>query len=264
MYNAGAADAVSIVDVSRATTAAPTYFKHKIINNQKYIDGGFGTRANNPSLFAYREVKSMHGANRKAVAVLVSIGTGILSNPTPFPETNTMFGVYKATISYAIHLVSEAEVTHREMLQIIDPDDTIYDRFNVDQGLDHVKLGDWKTTSQRGPSSPVNVTLETIRAETTRYCNKPEVRRRLQRIAGLLVENRQKRSKTEQWDFSVTGSRYKCTIKNCDEAPNIYTTEGELCLHLSQKHGYTHPAVTEEEKLRLQNIVTIGKVDPSD
>src|SRR5580658_8176618 len=80
VQNRGSADNVRIVDVARATTAAPTYFKEQIINEQKYLDGGFCTNANNPSQIAWKEVLLMHGNNPQAVAFLVSIGTGKLRN----------------------------------------------------------------------------------------------------------------------------------------------------------------------------------------
>jgi hypothetical protein len=60
VQNRGSADDVllylRIVDVARGTTAAQTYFKERIINEQKHLDGRFCTNANNPSQIAWKEV----------------------------------------------------------------------------------------------------------------------------------------------------------------------------------------------------------------
>lgn len=61
VQNRGSADDVRIVDVARGTTAAQTYFKERIINEQRHLDGGLCTNANNPSQIAWKEVLLMYG-----------------------------------------------------------------------------------------------------------------------------------------------------------------------------------------------------------
>jgi hypothetical protein len=267
VQNRGSADNVRIVDVARATTAAPTYFKEQIINEQKYLDGGFCTNANNPSQIAWKEVLLMHGNNPQAVALLVSIGTGKLRNRTPFPKTSTIWGKYKATISYAVHAASDSEDTHEKMIQNMAAMERPYERFNVDGGLDHVKLDDWKTSSQRGSVAPVNVTLKTIEDATMAYLRQRDVRRRLEKTAEMLVKNRQERSKTTLWDSAATGSRYHCRVRFCLENSTQYNSEELLREHLITAHahmGFQYPPSTDSEKTLLERTIQQGKIPHAD
>jgi hypothetical protein len=94
--------------------------------------------------------------------LLVGIGTGKLKNTSPFPKVNSICSKYKAAISYAIHAASDAEDTCQKMRVNVGAMDRLYERFNVDGGLNYVKLRDWKTVTPRGPVTPVNITLKTI------------------------------------------------------------------------------------------------------
>ncbi|NED96864.1 patatin-like phospholipase family protein [Phytoactinopolyspora alkaliphila] len=63
---------VKMVDVALATSAAPTYFPAATVDSARLIDGG--VFANNPSVFAIGEAKSMLGVQLDSMRVL-SIGT---------------------------------------------------------------------------------------------------------------------------------------------------------------------------------------------
>jgi len=63
---------VQMVDVALATSAAPTYFPAATVDSARLIDGG--VFANNPSVFAIGEAKSMLGVPLDAIRVL-NIGT---------------------------------------------------------------------------------------------------------------------------------------------------------------------------------------------
>jgi hypothetical protein len=265
--NAGPADNVRITDVARATTAAPTYFKPAVINKQKFLDGGFCTNANNPSQNAYNEVLLMHGNNPEAVGLLVSVGTGILRNGTPFPRTDNILSKYKATINYAVHAASDSEDVHRKMSQRMASTKRPYQRFNVEGGLDHVKLGDWKIVSQRNRKVPVNVTLQTIEAATRAYCAQKEVRRRLEKTAQMLVRNRQLRSTTPEWDFAATGSRYHCPVNFCLHTSVMHNSEESLREHLVTQHaneGFKYPPSTDRERTLLEATIRQGKIRHAD
>lgn len=75
---------MKLVDVARATSAAPSYFKpfrltqdNALPNELSFIDGG--VFANNPAICAYVEARRLHGPNREIV--IVSLGTG--EDPPP-------------------------------------------------------------------------------------------------------------------------------------------------------------------------------------
>jgi len=75
-YNVGA-EKLRIWQVTRATSAAPFYFKALIadIENERkeFKDGGI--RENNPSGAAWSEFMSLYGAGQEP-ALLLSVGTG--------------------------------------------------------------------------------------------------------------------------------------------------------------------------------------------
>jgi hypothetical protein len=234
-----------------------------VINGQNFLDGGFCTGANNPSQEAYNEILMMHGNNPEAVALLVSIGTGQLKSSTPFPKTKSMFGKYKATINYAIHAASDSERAHKDMEKRMASTHRDYERFNVDGGLDEVKLGDWKTSSQGGSATPVNVTLHTIENATRAYCAQKKVRKRLERTAQMLVKNRQDRSRTDEWEFVVTGFQYLCTIDHCCHSSIRHNSRQKLIDHLTRHHasdGFRHPPTTPAEESLLNTVVKQGRV----
>jgi patatin-like phospholipase/acyl hydrolase len=63
---------VKMVDVALATSAAPTYFPAAVVDSARLVDGG--VFANNPSLFAIAEARSMLGVPLDKIRVL-NIGT---------------------------------------------------------------------------------------------------------------------------------------------------------------------------------------------
>lgn len=76
-----------IVDVSRATSAAPTYFqpaqiKSKAGKTYPLIDGG--VYANNPAMCAYTAARRLYP--RADEYIIVSLGTGALIKPLPYSD----------------------------------------------------------------------------------------------------------------------------------------------------------------------------------
>lgn len=71
-YNQGAAN-LRIWQVTRATSAAPFYFKSLDADGAIFKDGGI--RENNPAGAAYSEFATLH-AEGELPAALISIGTG--------------------------------------------------------------------------------------------------------------------------------------------------------------------------------------------
>lgn len=79
-----------IVDIALAASAAPTYFKRHIIDNQQYVDGGLC--ANDPSLLAIHEAECYF---KKQVSQIYLMDIGTLSSKrTVNPSTNKKGGYY--------------------------------------------------------------------------------------------------------------------------------------------------------------------------
>ncbi len=89
-------------DVARSTSAAPTYFEPAVVNaaraeRQDYyalVDGG--VFANNPSLCALAEAKTMLGADLSEI-LLVSLGTGERAGAVHRPSPRTVSPPGQAT-----------------------------------------------------------------------------------------------------------------------------------------------------------------------
>ena len=156
--NPGPAHDLPIWQVARATSAAPTYFKEVTIEKQKYLDGGFG--ANNPTVEIYEEVRRMNNNNDKSTASIISIGTGknneqrISSRLKGKDKVKEFFkaglgGKYLDYMNFAKVWATNSETAHVDMTRRWVDSHKIFEyyRFNVEQGLDTMKLDEWK---QRG------------------------------------------------------------------------------------------------------------------
>lgn len=148
--NPGPAHDIPIWQVARATSAAPRYFKEIEIEGRKYIDGGFGT--NNPCEELCQEVNRMNNNNDSCIKCVISIGTGKSSkkrmqNASGFRE-KLKFGLGKflTYANFAIKAATESETTHTRMLtrETNSKGKLNYYRFNVEEGLERMKLDEWK------------------------------------------------------------------------------------------------------------------------
>ncbi|KAA8568084.1 hypothetical protein EYC84_008495 [Monilinia fructicola] len=199
--NPGPAQPVKIWEVARATTAAPTYFKPFQLGNERFVDGGFGVFCNNPTSRAFAEIEQIHG--KGTVALTLSIGTGRPTQLQPIEKhKSTLCSHVAHLIRYMADAATNAENTHEYVQKLLEAQGCPYERFNVEGGLGDVDLGEWRM--QRGE----NVTLKKINEQTDNYLNQPDVRRRMERVAKMLVDNRLERAKTSRWKvvFTDTGN----------------------------------------------------------
>ncbi len=253
--NPGLPTPVPIWKVARATTAAPSYFKPLIIDDEKFLDGGFGT-ANNPTWHALWEVSQMSANNPQAVALIVSIGTGKADIVHPVAKRGAgLWGNWKAIIRYSAATTTDSEATHIRVDQISRQTGRHYERFNVDGGLGSVDLGEWKVKHGR------NLTLEKIQQQTRVYLDQPDIQTRLMRVAEELVRMRQERSKTTKWEIVATGRRYRCVVDQCPA--EIFTREEDLKIHLVRFHstlGYVWTANTNDEIANMKRALQQGTI----
>ena len=152
--NPGPAHDIPILEVARATSAAPAYFKEVTIDHRKYLDGGFG--ANNPCLEIFREVRSLNNYNNTCLGSVISIGTG-KNNESRMTSENGFIQTLSMGLAKFVHYenfarkwASDSEGTHRNMLDHhVSPEQSFeYARLNVEEGLACMKLDEWKC---RGP-----------------------------------------------------------------------------------------------------------------
>lgn len=141
--NPGLAHDIPIWQVARATSAAPTYFKTVKIDKLKYLDGGFGGY-NNPTLEIFDEVRIMNNNNSGSVNLVVSVGTGKKNKVSRWTNSRLSALRYIRYLNFAKEWATESESMHKQMLKEQNNVDFHYFRFNVDKGLDDIKLDEWR------------------------------------------------------------------------------------------------------------------------
>ena len=145
--NPGPAHDVPIWEVGRATSAAPTYFKPPKIDNRKYLDGGFG-ETNNPTIEIYDEVRRMNNNSNNCIGILVSIGTGKNKKMSQWTEAKLPGWQYINYLNYAKAWASQSETQHLALLKEEKKFHFVYERLNVEDGLDTMKLDEWRTRAR--------------------------------------------------------------------------------------------------------------------
>lgn len=139
--NPGLAHDIPIWEVARATSAAPTYFQPRKTGNREYLDGGMG--ANNPCEELYGEVRRMNNGSNKCVRIILSIGTGKNNKAARFNGKGR--SRYWNYMNWAKKWASDAQGPHERMLRLQrERKEFPYFRLNVEQGLDEMKLDEWR------------------------------------------------------------------------------------------------------------------------
>lgn len=235
----------------RATSAAPSYFQHMQIDNEKYWDGGAGG-ANNPVKYAFNEVRQMHP--RHQPLLIVSIGTGIPKDPSTkrrkvIEHTGDMLQLNKDFKTAILNSEAEHRSFERELGELNDrimSEARIkcvakeratkacvkYFRFNVPaaSNITDVKLGHWH--GKRGAE-----TILKLQNAVEDYLRQADAS--LQRCAEILVEARRERQLTEHWEsfalHLVYGCQEKVDDRDCSE-PDL-DSRTELRRHLLRDHG---------------------------
>ncbi|KAJ7848220.1 acyl transferase/acyl hydrolase/lysophospholipase [Mycena leptocephala] len=156
----------TIWEAARATSAAPTSFKRIEIGRgrsaQGFIDGGMGR--NNPTDTLLKEANLVFGNHR--LACVLSIGTGQVKE-TDLPRPSVFQRVIPTTlIKVMVEIATECEATHEAMVESFAGMPGVYFRFNVEQGMQSIKLGEWER-------------LSAVTAHTENYMKREGVKQRL-------------------------------------------------------------------------------------
>lgn len=237
----------SILEASRATTAAPFKFDSQAINGATFIDGGAGT--NNPSYRAWREVMSQIMSNRRddnPSILIVSIGTGFDDQERP-----------RSLWSSVKKEVTETEKTHKLMCEKMDNNN--YFRLNFKGELGAIKLDAIETNGQKTTDFIDNL----IRWERTADANIDNdidrlvgwdqidgLLEKMDRLAEKLVNNRRQRATASSHSKRFENCNvYVCREinGNCRQFPfdvskyehysSVFLTSDEMREHLKNKHG---------------------------
>jgi predicted acylesterase/phospholipase RssA len=131
----------TICDAALATSAATTFFDSVFIGKREFVDGALG--ANNPVDEVEGEAANIwssgSGDLKPLVKCFISIGTG---NPS---KKTIEDSVVKFLSQSVIKMVAETEETERKFVArwAKQHDEKRYFRFNVDQGLQDIRLDEY-------------------------------------------------------------------------------------------------------------------------
>lgn len=215
-----------IHEVAHATSAAPYYFRSGNVSGLKYLDGGLF--ANNPSKYALAEANSMHlnhpaghcpsRGSREGIRFFVSIGTGKRT------EEQIKSGRIRKALSLfnkGVQSMTDPEADHTWMEEKIS-NNNIYYRFNVEHGLQDMKLDDCKFGQ--------NDTYHKIQDAVADYIQDDEVRGRLEKLAKQLVDNRRQKCKPQGQgyrDLCVPGPLTRIDDDRFDDSDDDDDGDGE-------------------------------------
>jgi predicted acylesterase/phospholipase RssA len=137
-------DSTTIWQACRATSAATSFFDPIAIGpyDEEFVDGALGQ--NNPVYALWNQAQDVWGGDEQQrlhtkLRCLVSIGTGV---PTLKPMGDDAFGILATLKEIATETERTAEKFRRDKCDL--DDDGRYYRFNVDRGLEDVRLDESK------------------------------------------------------------------------------------------------------------------------
>jgi predicted acylesterase/phospholipase RssA len=159
-----------IWEASRATSAAPTFFKRIEIGSvgmeEQFIDGGMG--CNNPTAQVVEEAKIVFP--NQHISLIVSIGTGHATT-IAIPKPGWFQKVLPLDVITSLkQIATDCEKTAQQMAKT--QSDQIYFRFNVQQGLQKVGLGDWEKLGE-------------VATHTNQYVRSVDVDRQLDKVVSI-------------------------------------------------------------------------------
>ena len=133
----------AIWEAARATSAAPTFFKPIEIGmpflEERFIDGGL--RCNNPVAEVIAEAHTLW-PDRK-VACLISLGTGQASTIS-IPSSTFFTKVLPLNVVAALKsIATDCEKAATNCDRRFPGPDSVYSRFNVEQGMQQISLDEW-------------------------------------------------------------------------------------------------------------------------
>jgi patatin-like phospholipase/acyl hydrolase len=263
--NPGEADNHPIVDIGRATSAAPTYFRSIRIGNGKFSDGGF--LYNNPAFVIHNEVTNyiheklspeerLHQQHPRIL--FLSIGTGGDDLNTQNSDLAKASGKSKRTkydflnpVALYKHLkrlgnrmkgcVTDVHAADKSMHYNMRHNPNLkYIRWAGGQFLKKLSMDEWKPERRQKPS-----TQQLIEEAINDYMNNEDRQREIKELADILVNNRRARisSDPDRWQ------RYShCTYLQCNFCEHKFNTRRELKSHNIAEHSDKRPTYQNGEE----------------
>ncbi len=176
-----------LTDVTRATSAAPTYFESPLVQSMSgvtrpLIDGG--VFANNPAMCAYAEARKMKFSPKKQNPtakdmLLVSIGNiGTLKMGFPHNKVKNWGIIEWIKPLIDIMMSGVSQTVHYQLLQLFKAEDVIKQYVRIDPEL-------YTAKADMDDASPRN--LAALKEAGTRASELDEIQDKLDRVVKLLI-----------------------------------------------------------------------------
>ena len=242
--NSSDSDTPTIRQVAWATSTAPLYLKSiHMFEAPRYHAL---TIVNNPSWEVLKEVSLLAKESHDAIDLFLSIGAGNSRDS----KSKIRFG----SGSLREDPAEISDVVHNKVDQRSKVQDFEYHRFDVKEGLQRVRMDEWR------PKLGGHITFGKIERATEIYLKQEDVRALIQRYAGHLVEKRTQRAQTMRWERFATGTRYRCPLTNdCPTPKAKFNTRNDLMDHLRIKHNEAPPDADHYQ--HIQKLLNQGRIN---
>ena len=180
----GKADDPLLTQVTRATSAAPTYFPPLAMGSRCMVDGG--VFASNPALCAYAQARTMYPLETEFL--VVSLGTGLERQSHPCAEIGNWGIANWAVPITGVMLNSASTTVHYQMRALIG--DGNYARFQVELDAQNAAMDDASETNMRALAAAAQRGVQEQSAEMDRVCRALMKKEPLFSPPSLFVANR--------------------------------------------------------------------------
>lgn len=251
--NYGEAQDLPIWQVSRAATAAPTYFEPLEVTIEGegdflFQDGGF-LLANNPSVVGKKEIRNLYGDRHLDIAV--SVGT---ARKEVQGARMSGFGVIESLADAATNVVA----AHQEMESTSREEHFEYFRFNA-EGKHSLQtlMDEWKPKALKAKLTNTETGCKTLKNIRDAYANwyrdTPRITEEFQACARALVRKRRLRASQAtrgRWEAYALGTFYKCNIRGCSLRRDLRRETFEKHLRKAHRVGENQllEVISEQEK----------------
>jgi hypothetical protein len=236
---------IPITLVAQASCGGTEYIVPMQWKGDSWFDTG--AKLKDPSWEILKEVNQMHEDSYPAIDVFLSIGSDSL-DPTRSGRESDEGGSKRLffhipRVLNKGHLGDMVDLVEKKVLEA--SEDLNYYRFNPDLESSDTKGG---SESDEGTDVSVGAGLA--------FPKKTE--EDLGNLARLLVKRRRARAQTNQWEWFALGTRYRCSVKDCEfpnaKDKNYYKDWDEFWKHLTMEHGLSpDEAVAKLHAGRINN-----------
>ena len=244
--NPGQGESFQILEVARATSAAPMYFKEKQV---AFNDPG--SILSNPSWEIYKEVNQMHRPHDHAIKLFVSLGlkgrrTKKRRSVQPKSDPGLTTIVKNMRQLDEITEIMEAQIDKVSKQNL----DFKYYRISVDIDYHNTEIEELRHFA-------LPRVQQAIKASTK------EREELITKCAAALVERRRERAQTSQWESFALGTRYRCPEPGCSFArggkDDPFSDRNDLLDHLQVFHDHAPPNPENHERLR--HLLNAGRTN---